>query len=128
MIKNTGEICLLYNLDGDKGRRLRFLMVRMGMRIRVVSKDQYGLAVGTLAGMKEVVLKETGCSTEDFQDEMLIMHGLTNKRLDLFLKMMRQEKIGRINYKAMLTQTNAQWNSFQLYDELKKEHEAMNGL
>ena len=125
MIKPSGETVLLYNMDNEKSRKLKMLMIRMGMRIRMVDKEDYGSPVGLLAGLKEITLEDPHAEVMDFNDEMMILRGFTNVRLDLFLQAMRKEGIGRINYKAILTPTNARWNSWQLYQELKQEHEEM---
>lgn len=50
MIKMGGETVLLYNLNNEKGRKIRFLLVRMGMRIRVVEKEDYGKPIGSSGG------------------------------------------------------------------------------
>ena len=127
MIKPSGETVLLYNMDNEKSRKLKMLMIRMGIRIRMVDKEDYGSPVGILAGLKEITLEDPNAEVMDFNDEMMILRGFTNARLDLFLQVMRKEGIGRINYKAILTPTNARWNSWQLYQEIKKEHEEMTG-
>ena len=127
MIKPSGETVLLYNMDNEKSRKLKMLMIRMGTRIRMVDKEDYGSPVGILAGLKEITLEDPNAEVMDFNDEMMILRGFTNARLDLFLQAMRKEGIGRINYKAILTPTNARWNSWQLYQEIKKEHEEMTG-
>ena len=127
MIKPSGETVLLSNLDNDKGRKLRFLLVRMGMRIRVVNPEEYSLPVGVLAGMKDVVPEKADAEAEVFSDEMMVMKGFSNSRLDQFLKGMRKAGIERVDYKAVLTPTNCRWNSWQLYQEIRKEHEAMTG-
>lgn len=62
-----------------------------------------------------------------FFDEMMVMKGFSNSRLDQFLKGMRKAGIERVDYKAVLTPTNCRWNSWQLYQEIRKEHEAMTG-
>ena len=93
MIKTGGETVLLYNLNNEKGRKIRFLLVRLGMRIRVVEKEDYGKPLGVLAGMKDVTLEDENAPVEDFQDEMLVLRGFTDKRLDAFLKGMRKEGI-----------------------------------
>ena len=102
MIKMGGETVLLYNLNNEKGRKIRFLLVRMGMRIRVVEKEDYGKPIGLLAGMKDVTLEDENAPVEDFQDEMMILRGFTDKRLDMFLKGMRREGIERVDLKAIL--------------------------
>ena len=127
MIKTGGVTVLLYNLINEKGRKIRFLQVRLGMRIRVVEKEDYGKPLGVLAGMKDVTLEDENAPVEDFQDEMLVLRGFTDKRLDAFLKGMRKEGIERVDLKAVLTPTNCRWNSWQLYKEIREEHETMNG-
>ena len=93
MIKAGGETVLLYNLNNEKGRKIRFLLVRMGMRIRVVEKEDYGKPLGVLAGMKDVTLEDENAPVEDFDDEMMVLHRFTDKRLDAFLQGMRKEGI-----------------------------------
>ena len=66
MIKAGGETVLLYNLNNEKGRKIRFLLVRLGMRIRVVEKEDYGKPIGELAGMKGVTLEDENAAVEDF--------------------------------------------------------------
>lgn len=125
-MKPSGETVLLYNMDSEKSRKLRMLMLRMGMRARAVDKDDYGKPVGLLAGLKGVTVEDPDAEVSDFSDEMMVMRGFTERRLDLFLQSMRREGIERIDYKAILTPVNSRWNSWQLYQELKKEHEQMN--
>lgn len=125
-MKPSGETVLLYNIDSEKNRKLRMLMLRMGMRVRVVDKADYGKPVGLLAGLKDVTIEDSDGEVSDFSEEMMVMRGFTERRLDLFLQSMRREGIERIDYKAILTPVNSRWNSCQLYQELKKEHEQMN--
>lgn len=125
-MKPSGETVLLYNIDSEKNRKLRMLMLRMGMRVRVVDKADYGKPVGLLAGLKDVTIEDPDGEVSDFSEEMMVMRGFTERRLDLFLQSMRREGIERIDYKAIITPVNSRWNSCQLYQELKKEHEQMN--
>lgn len=125
MIKPNGETVLLYNMDNEKGRKLKMLMVRMGMRIRVIDKVDYSKPVGLLAGLKDITLENPNAEVQDFNDEMMVMRGFTSHRIDMFLQSMRKEGITKIDYKAILTPSNARWNSWQLYQELKQEHEEM---
>lgn len=127
MIKAGGETVLLYNLNNEKGRKIRFLLVRMGMRIRVVEKEDYGKPLGVLAGMKDVTLEDENAPVEDFDDEMMVLHRFTDKRLDAFLQAMRKEGIERVDLKAILTPTNCRWNSWQLFQEIQEEHRTMTG-
>lgn len=128
MIKPSGETVLLYNIGEEKGRQLRMLMIRMGMRVRMVEKIDYVKPIGTLAGIKDVTLEHPEGEVCDFQDEMMVMRGFSSSRLDLFLRNMRKAGITPIDYKAIVTPTNSRWNSWELYQEIKKEHEEMHSI
>ena len=45
------EVALLYNLAGDRLRRVRGLLVFMGVRVRPVEQTEYNQKVGALAGL-----------------------------------------------------------------------------
>ena len=63
----------------------------------------------------------------DFSDEMAIMAGFFSAQIDAFIYALRKKGVGRIDYKAVLTPYNMKWDSVQLYEEIKKEHEMMTG-
>ena len=127
-MKPSGETVLLYNIPNDKSRKLRMLMVRMGMRFRVVDPTDYDKPIGLLAGIKDATLENPEAEVQTFQDEMMIMRGFSSSRLDAFLQGMRKAGIEKINYKAIVTPTNMRWNSWQLYLEIKEEHEEMHSM
>ena len=76
-----------------------------------------------LAGMGEVQEQASG-SVDGFSEEMLVMDPAGETMLDKALFLMRKEKV-QIGLKAVLTETNQEWNSLELYEEIKKEHEYM---
>ena len=63
----------------------------------------------------------------DFSDEMAIMAGFSSAQIDAFIHALRKKGVGRIDYKAVLPPYNMKWDSVQLYEEIKKEHEMMTG-
>lgn len=130
------ETVLLYNINGEKVKNIKRVLLLLGLRGKQVSEDMYGEKIGILAGMlkeddvqNEKNMVESG-EIEDkqknnpFTEEMLVMCGLSDDKVDKFLMEMRKKKIGKINLKAVLTPYNALWNSYELYHELKKEHES----
>ena len=127
-MKPSGETVLLYNVSDEKSRKLRMLMVRMGMRFRVVDPSDYDKPVGVLAGIKDATLENPEAEVQVFEDEMMVMRGFSSSRLDAFLQGMRKAGIERIDYKAIVTPTNMRWNSWQLYLEIKQEHEEMHSM
>ena len=56
---------------------------------------------------------------------MMVMAWLSSTQVDQVLMAMRKQGIGRINYKAVITQHNQFWDCRTLYEELKKEHEML---
>ena len=123
------ETVLVYNMEGgNKGRMVKLICMQMGIRIKVVDKSQYMKPIGELAGLKEITGQgqDESYEGEGFTDEMLIMCGLTGSRIDQLLDSFRRQKLERIALKAVLTEHNKTWNSIQLHDELRREHEYMN--
>jgi len=101
----------------------------MGIRIRLVEPSEYGEPIGRLAGIKDFKIpegeqKEILPSSWDFPEQMLIFCGFSGGRMNELLNQMKKAAL-RIDLKAMLTPTNQYWNSQELYEELKREHEAM---
>ena len=112
-MKQNGAV-YFYNLNSAKGRQIRMLCLKQGLKIRVVDQSQYEEAIGAIAGVPGYVLKESTYSGEGFSEEMLILKGF------------RKMKIQPVALKAILTEANCGWNSIELHDELVKEHESMN--
>ena len=127
------ETVLLYNFnDKDKLMKIRQALLPLGFRIRQVEKEDYMKPLGTLAGVKGMEeLTAAACpsdealASEGVEDEMALLAGLTSSQVDAFIKSLRRKGIGRIDYKAVLTPVNKDWDSVHLYHEIKKEHEAM---
>lgn len=129
MAKFTGETVLLYNI-GDRAvqKKYQMLCLRLGLRVKLVKRGQYREPVGTLAGAGDVAREESPAEGEAVLEEpMMVLRIFSDRKLDQFLSGMKKEGIPRVDYKAVLTEYNKTWDSFRLYEELKKEHEAMAG-
>ena len=121
------ETVLLYNLDeGEKARKIEMVLLKMKVKMKKVSTEQYLEPVGFLAGNKEIPSSGNIYEGEGFSEEMLVMKGFTSSRIDLLLKEFRKAGIAKVNLKAIVTEYNQNWTSLQLYRELKEEHEKMN--
>lgn len=115
---------LLYNLNqSEKGKKIKYVLIRMGIKIKNISKEDYLQPVGALAGVPGLERSNLIYSENGFADEMLVMKGFPESLLDEMLKRFRKEKIEKVELKAILTPSNQSWNSIQLYEELKKEHD-----
>lgn len=115
-------LVLMYNLSAARQASVRLLCARLKIRTRVVEKDEYAKTIGELAGAAET--GEPGAGG-DFDEEMLVMCGFSQSLLDAFLKAFRSYHVAPIGLKAILTPTNAEWDSAALYHELCGEREAI---
>lgn len=123
----TNASVLLYNLEKtEKGRKVKFILIRMGIHIRNITKEEYLQPIGALAGMSNIEMNKDVYEGDGFHEEMLVMKGFTESLLNQLLTSLRKEKVEKIDLKAVITPTNQTWNTLQLYEELKKEHAQMN--
>ena len=117
----AGETVLLYNCSGPQWSKLRQVFVMQKLRMKAVEPGQYGLPLAqVLEGSGEPAGVE-----EEFSDPMLVFCSLTGPQLDRLLGAMKRAKLPPIPLKAVLTPTNRDWTSQQLWQELRREHQAM---
>ena len=123
------ESILLYNFKSPfMLGQLKTICARMGLKVHIVGPDSYGLPLGIVAFGGEKLIEEYQKQKADgtpFSDEMLIFAGLTGERIDEFLTSMKSMKLPKIDLKAMVTEYNATWSSFELHQALTEEHEAV---
>lgn len=128
------EMVLYYQPEGEKqagntsnAAKMKGVLIRMGVRIKNVTAEQVGQTVGFLAGYEG--FEETKAAGDEtlpvIGEEMLVMKNFTNRRIDELLAGLRRAGVPKINLKAVITETNCGWTFYALYEELKKEHEAM---
>lgn len=124
----TSATALLYNLNqSDRGKKIKFILIRMGIRIKNVSPEDYLKPIGELAGIPGCEASDMVYEGHGFSEEMMIMKDFTERQLDEMILRFRKENLDKINLKAVITPTNQSWNSLMLYEEIKKEHELMSG-
>lgn len=114
---------LCYRLEDSKGAKLRLLCIKNKIKCIFVKPEQYLQPIGSFIGAAEGnSLQYTGGT---LPSEMMVLASFSSSQLDSFLNALRQNKLPPIALKAVLTPDNRNWNSLELYDELKKEHLAM---
>ena len=114
---------LLYNIGKEKMAKLSVVLLRSGIRWRAVSPAEYALPIGLLVG-GGTASAESESTDSPFTDELIVMHDFTRTQLNAFLDALRRSRI-TIPLKAIVTETNALWSSFQLHKELCAEREAI---
>ena len=110
---------LLFNIGEEKKKKIRFLLIKLGVACREVPPEDFGKTLAELTG-REAAAKE---SAEPFSGEMLVMDGLDSRRLQSLLDGLRRVK-APVALKAVVTEQNLEWTAARLYEELSAEHEA----
>ena len=91
-----------------------------------VGRSDYNKPLAVLAGLDDdpgTVLPFNG---GPLGGRMVVLCGLEDQ-VDCLLPALRQAGIGRDCLKAVLTPHNRTWTAVKLYQELLREHQAMNG-
>lgn len=137
-------VVLMYNLNNDKGKKIEQFSRSMGISTLSVIKEDYNKPIENLlsgnaeeaeitpvsstepfnvedkATTIEGVVSEVSCDLI-FEDEMLVMCGFNSRLLDIFLREYKKRKLAPVSLKAILTEYNRKWSSFQLHAELCRE-------
>jgi hypothetical protein len=130
----TKELVLYYQPEVEKqtgndskAAKLKAVLIRMGIRIRNISSDQMNQTVGYLAGIEG--FDETAFEAcPPVEEEILVMKNFSNRRVDELLLNLRRAGVPKVQLKAVVTDTNCKWRFYDLYEELKEEHEAMSKI
>lgn len=114
---------LAYRLPAKQLSRLRMLAMKAGARVRVVEKREYLDPIGSFCAIAGAF--DSMYDGEDLTEPMLVLAQFQDAKLSAFLQAMRASTLQPIALKAVLTETNAQWNSLELYEALREERDAM---
>lgn len=121
----AAECVLLYHCGGPEWARLRQTLVMLRLRLRMVEPRQYGLPLETVAsGKAGGRFEEAGETEESFSEPMMVFCYLDDSRLDQALAALRRAGVPQVGLKAVLTTANREWNSRQLWNELRRERQA----
>lgn len=131
------ELVLYYSTGDPRMKKQEMMMksvlVRMGVKIRNVAPDQVMESVGYLAGVpgfeKREVLQQPEAEEKipQITEQMLVRWTLPAGSIDTLLLNLRKAKVPKINLKAIVTEQNAGWSFYHLYEEIGEEHRRMNG-
>lgn len=113
---------LMYALEEETLKKTRKVLAIQRLRGRTVEREQYGLPLERLAEGKTE--GEPPYEGEGFTGPMLVFCGLNGAQLDRLLEALRKAGV-RVPLKAVLTPTNAGWDSVKLHAELERERQAV---
>ncbi len=112
----------MYNCSGPEFSKLRQIFAMLRLRMRPVGADRYHLTLAELSEGQGEPAAEAG---EALPEAMLVFCGLGDALLHQVLEVIRVAKLPPIPLKAVLTETNREWNTLQLHEELLREREAI---
>ena len=115
------EKVLLFNITGEKLAGIAVILTSMGIRFSCIGASEHSLPITDLLEITDI----GGSDSNSFDDEMLLMFGLRDSKINSFLNRLKECNI-KIDLKAVATESNINWSAFKLYEELKKEHLALN--
>ena len=113
---------LMFNIPDTKKRRVRAILAALKIGGREVPQEEQWRTVASLLEEPENTRPDVG-NSKCFQDEMLVIHALSEKQMDCFLREIRAENAG-VGLKAVTTPMNVLWSCTELHDALRREHEA----
>lgn len=124
-MKYRGETVLLYHLNEERYLKLQPVLIRMGIKARIMEENQVNQKIGSLFKLSGFNLEDDGdCPTQSPSEEVMLMNGFSSKRLNEFLTNMKKANVGIISLKAIVTAENVNWRFIDLYQELNKEHQS----
>lgn len=119
------EIVLYYAPENTAhAALLKGVLAQMGIAIRNLTPGRCQKKIGFLVGMdgfEETQAEVQQASFVDMKEELLVLCGFTDERLDQLLKRLRNAGVPRSVLKALVTETNAQWTVYELYRHLIEE-------
>ena len=143
------ETILLFNIqDRQKALKIEMALFPLHVRLRRIKPEDYGHTLGYLAGLKSAETETTmetsdtetnGADTKtpknapnisatlpELDSEMIVFAFFEDSRLNQALAALRKSGAGPLPYKAILTPTNQNWTPAECFEEIRREHEAMN--
>lgn len=113
---------LLINFkDKQKQQTIQRALLPLGVKMKVITQEEFGQPIGYLAGMKKIASAEMSEEKMELEKEMLVFAAIDGDLLQYILQTLRKAGVP-VDYKAVLTEHNLTWNCVQLYRELELEH------
>lgn len=116
-------VLLCYNHTPEYAAKVRLLAMRLRVRLRTVTPEEYAQPLGVLAGLDPA--EAHPMPEASFTEPLLIFVDLSSVALNQFLTGLRQAGLPSGILKAVLTETNRRWDSLYLYAQLSEERDAL---
>lgn len=122
------ETVYLYNFKKqEEVRKIKFVMVKLGIRIKMIDSTVINQKVGYIADVPGFELETRDPISLEIDAPVLLMKGFTGRAIDQLLLGLRKAGVPKIGLKAVINQTNQEWYFADLVNELNREHQMMTG-
>lgn len=112
---------LLYNIEPKKAAGIKLLCSTLGVGYRAVEPADFGRPIGVLLGLSDSDLIQPDAA---FDDELLYFADVDGGLLDILLYQLRRRRL-TVALKAVKTESNLGFTSYELWRELRAEREAI---
>ncbi len=124
------ETLLLYHLEADtlKGSTVRKIADELQISVLDAQESKLTQKLGQHLGAPGFPALSSEIDPESnspFIEEVIIFRGMSREKIGEFLDKLRQNNV-TINLKCTVTPTNLNWPLCRLFDELQREHFALN--
>ena len=116
-------VLLTYHVPAKRAAKLRVIAMRMGVRVKAVEKLEYLNPIGSFTG--DCGSFESFYDGEGFSEEMLLFAHFPETLLSRFLQSWKTTGLPPVALKAVLTDTNRDWNSLELHEQLVEERDSI---
>lgn len=115
---------ILYNLgaDTDRGSQLHSILNQLNIPAEEITSSDLNQRVGYMAGISGYFKDQLMYMGSAPDCQFMLMCNLEESLLDSFLEAMMAAKL-RINYKAVVTEHNADYTLIQLLEDIIREHD-----
>ena len=111
----NNSVALLYNFNEEKLKMIKMVCMMMQVRFKEVARAEYEQPLGALLGISGIENHGEVYQGEEFQEEMLVLHGFDGSKLQKFLIALQRVGVGRIELKAMITENNKSKSKTAVY-------------
>ena len=122
-MKLTLESILVFGLPKENAALLEAAMIPLKVRVRWIPPENFSASIGELVSGTA----QNGTSSLSLPEPVLILNGLSSRKMDQVLQQLRDPSLPQIGLKAAVTPTNSKMDIFTLYEELCKERAAFQG-
>lgn len=119
----TSPVVLVYNLENAEKLKLMFICGQLKILCVNVPRADYAQSIAALAGARRRT--DAVYAGEGFPEAMLVMANFTNALFQSFMNALKRNRVTGVPLKAVMTPTNAEWDSVRLHDEILREHNEM---